>query len=542
MPNTPKNMGYLAMKAEGPGSPTSSKWKSASNIGQPNILLTADMSELASFPVGDAAKDGYARKCKIICTMGPKCWDQDTLLKLIDEGMNVARLNFSHGDHATHAATVKAIRAAAKMRPDKYVAILLDTKGPEIRTGLLKNKEGIQLKKGASIILDTAEDYSTYEGDETKICISYPKLQSSVKPGMTILCADGTINLRVEELLDTGVRCTILNDAKLGERKNCNLPGVHVDLPVLQPKDVEDLQKFGIPQGVDFVAASFVQTADDLKEIRQTLGLRGRSIKVISKIENEEGLKNFDAILEASDGIMVARGDLGMEIPPEKVFLAQKMMIAKCNLLGKPVITATQMMESCISNPRPTRAECSDVANAVLDGTDCVMLSGETANGAFPVQTVHTMRRVCEEAECVIDYGSLFLHQRLSTLKAHRVMGTVEAVCSSAVKAALDMGAPLILALTETGQTARLLAKYRPPQTVFAITASETTARQLQCVRGVQVMLTASFQGTDSVLRKALDRAKENGMVDSGDQVVALHGQKEECPGQTNLLKVVTVP
>lgn len=506
-------------------------------------MLTNDMAELASFATGDAAKDSIERKCKIVCTMGPRCWDVPTLVQLIDEGMNVARLNFSHGDHKAHGQTVSNIREAAKQRPDKYVAILLDTKGPEIRTGFLKDKGGVELKKGESIILSIKEDYDTYEGDASKICVTYKALTTSVKPGNVILCADGVINLRVEEVLEgEGVRCVCLNNAKLGERKNVNLPGVHVDLPVLQEKDKEDLLKFGIPQGVDFVAASFVQTAQDVKDIRATLGLRGRTIKIISKIENEEGLKNFDQILGETDGVMVARGDLGMEIPPEKVFIAQKMMIAKCNLAGKPVVTATQMMESCIKNPRPTRAEASDVANAVLDGTDCVMLSGETANGDFPSETVHTMRRVCEEAEMVIDYGSLFLHQRLSTLKNLKVMPTVEAVCSSAVKAALDMGAPLILALTETGQTARLLAKYRPPQVIFAVTASETTARQLQLVRGVQVMLTASFQGTDSVIRKALFKAKEMKMIFENDQVVAVHGQKEECAGQTNLLKVITVP
>merc|ERR1719230_2034592 len=243
---------------------------------------------------------------------------------------------------------------------------------------------------------------------------------------------------------------TVMNNCSLGERKNCNLPGVKVDLPVLQEKDVKDLVNFGIPQGVDFVAASFVQSADDVREIRKTLGLRGRSIKIISKIENEEGLKNFDAICQESDGIMVARGDLGMEIPTEKVFLAQKMMIAKCNLVGKPVVTATQMLESMTGLPRPTRAEASDVANAVLDGTDCVMLSGETAGGKFPLNAVTIMRRICEEAEAVVDYDSLYMSTRAGVLKKSKTVASVESVCSSAVKACIDADAPLILALTET--------------------------------------------------------------------------------------------
>merc|ERR1712060_108964 len=359
---------------------------------------------------------------------------------------------------------------------------------------------------------------------------------------MGILMADGSLSLRVKECGADWVMTEVMNNCKLGERKNCNLPGVKVDLPVLQEKDKNDLINFGIPQGVDFVAASFVQSADDVKLIRQTLGLRGRSIKIISKIENEEGLKNFDAIAEESDGIMVARGDLGMEIPPEKVFLAQKMMIARCNMVGKPVVTATQMLESMTGLPRPTRAEASDVANAVLDGTDCVMLSGETAAGAFPLNAVTIMRRICEEAEAVIEYESLYLGLRMGTLKKFQTMSGVESVCSSAVKATIDATCPLIVVLTETGHTARVIAKYRPRAPVLAITASDTTARQLQCVRGVVPMLTASFVGTDSVIAKALAHAKGEGMVKSGDCVVAVHGQREECPGHSSLLKMVIVP
>jgi len=313
-------------------------------------------------------------------------------------------------------------------------------------------------------------------------------------------------------------------------------------LPVLQEKDKDDLVNFGIPQGVDFVAASFVQSADDVKFIRQTLGLRGRSIKIISKIENEEGLKNFDAIAQESDGIMVARGDLGMEIPPEKVFLAQKMMIARCNLMGKPVITATQMLESMVGLPRPTRAEASDVANAVLDGTDCVMLSGETAAGSFPLQAVTIMRRICEEAESVVEYDSLYLSLRQGVLNKFNCMSAVESICSSAVKATIDANSPLIVALTETGHTAQIIAKYRPKATILAISASETSVRQMQTIRGVVAMLTASFVGTDSVIQKALARAKADGIVKSGDCVVCVHGQREECPGHSNLLKMVVVP
>uniref|UniRef100_A0A7S1B1A8 Pyruvate kinase n=1 Tax=Noctiluca scintillans TaxID=2966 RepID=A0A7S1B1A8_NOCSC len=531
--------------------------------GQAGIVLENDLSKLSVFE--HDAQDSFKRKTKIICTMGPTCWDVETLVKMIDAGMNIARLNFSHGDHEAHGATVERIREAAKQQrrrneterptkqrriegdvaecelPNKPVAILLDTKGPEIRTGFFRKEVGdkIELVQGQDLKLVT--DYS-FKGDSTCFAVSYPKLPTSVKPGGIILCADGSLSLTVKECGTDFVICEVMNSVKLGERKNCNLPGVKVELPVLQEKDVKDLVEFGIPHAVDFVAASFVQSAEDVQFIRKTLGDRGRSIKIISKIENEEGVKNIDSIIEESDGIMVARGDLGMEIPPEKVFLAQKMMIAKCNLQGKPVITATQMLESMTSLPRPTRAEASDVANAVLDGTDCVMLSGETAGGAFPLNAVNIMRRICEEAEAVLDYRSIYLNMRLGVVGQKHLMPTVESICSSAVKATLDSECPLIIALTETGYTARLIAKYRPQATILAISASETTVQQLLCVRGVVPVLTASFVGTDSVIKKALVHAKAEGMVSSGDTVVAIHGQKEECPGASNLMKMVTVP
>merc|ERR1740120_520809 len=506
--------------------------------GQCNIVLDDDTSAMSAF---HDKPDSYGRKCKIICTMGPSCWDPPMLEKLIENGMNIARLNFSHGDHETHGNTVDKIREAAAKFPDKSVAILLDTKGPEIRTGFFREDVGdkIDLVQGQSLKLVT--DYS-FKGDSTCIALSYKALPTSVKPGNTILCADGSLSLTVKECGADFVMTEVMNSVKLGERKNCNLPGVKVDLPVLQEKDINDLVKFGIPQGVDFVAASFVQSAEDVESIRKTLGLRGRSIKIISKIENEEGLKNLDEIIDKSDGIMVARGDLGMEIPPEKVFLAQKMMIGKCNLAGKPVVTATQMLESMTGLPRPTRAEASDVANSVLDGTDCVMLSGETAGGNFPIQAVSIMRRICEEAEAVVDYESLYLGMRLGVLKKMHSMSAVESVCSSVVKCSLDSDCPLIIALTETGHTAIAIAKYRPKAPILAISASESSIRQLQCVRGVTPMLTASFVGTDSVITKALDQAKAFGMVKSGDCVVAVHGQREECPGHSNLMKMVVVP
>lgn len=493
------------------------------SYGQTQIKLSDDTSTMSEF---SESEDTWKRKTKIICTMGPSCWDTDMLVKMIDAGMNVARLNFSHGDHEGHGATVKRLREACKQRPGKPVAILLDTKGPEIRTGFFREDVGktIELEQGKPLKL--VMDYS-FKGDSTCLALSYDKLCTSVKVGGTILCADGSLSLKVTEIGSDFVMTEVMNNCKLGERKNCNLPGVKVDLPVLQEKDINDLTNFGIPQGVDFVAASFVQSAADVKLIRDTLGVRGRNIQIISKIENEEGLKNFDEICHASDGIMVARGDLGMEIPPEKVFLAQKIMISKCNLMGRPVVTATQMLESMTKLPRPTRAEASDVANAVLDGTDCVMLSGETAGGDFPLNAVTIMRRICEEAEAVVDHASLYLTMRYGVMSEFGGMTSVEAMCSSAVKTTMDADCKLIVVLTETGVAARVVAKYRPGVPIIAVSASEQVTRQFNTVRGVHAMMTESFAGTDSVIAKTLKYAQSVGMVKSGDAVVAIHGQNE---------------
>jgi len=507
---------------------------------QSALLLDEPATRASLIALESAAPDHFTRKCKIICTMGPACWDVPMLVKLIDQGMNIARLNFSHGDHEGHGKTVERIREACKQRPDKPVAILLDTKGPEIRTGFFKDELAggkINLKEGQELKLVT--DY-TFKGDDTTLAVSYQQLPTAVKPGSIILAADGSLSLKVKSCGDDFVITEVMNDIAMGEKKNMNLPGVKVDLPVLQDKDKKDLLEFGIPQAIDFVAASFVQDAEDIKLIRKTLGVRGRSIKIISKIENQEGINNIDEIIEATDGVMVARGDMGMEIDIEKVGLVQKMIINKCNLKGKFVVTATQMLDSMERVPRPTRAEATDVLNAVLDGTDVVMLSGETASGKFPEQAVATMRHICQVGERTVDYKALYLKIRVATLEAN-FMSPVESICSSAVKTVIDADCKLIIALTETGHTARMIAKYRPPCPVLAITASEPALRQMLANRGVVPILTASFQGTDSVIAKALAKAKEMNMVKTGDNVVALHGQKEECPGHSNLLKIVHV-
>jgi len=416
---------------------------------------------------------------------------------------------------------------------------MLDTKGPEIRTGMLRDNKAIDLVAGQELTIVT--DYSL-EGDNKKIACSYKELPTSVVVGGQMLVAVGSLVFSVVEIKEDSVIAKALNSAVLGERKNMNLPGAKVVLPTLTSKDEDDLINFGLVQGVDFIAASFVRTGRDIDNIRAVLGPRGRAIKIIAKIESQEGLENYDEILERTDGIMVARGDLGMEIAPEKVFLAQKMMIRKANIAGKPVVTATQMLESMIKSPRPTRAECTDVANAVLDGTDAVMLSGETANGEYPLEAVQMMAKICVQAEGAIHYDELYQALRNSVLETAGAMSTQEAIASSAVKTAIDICAKMIVVLTETGTTARLIAKYRPSQPILVLTALGETARQSEgYLKGTTCRVMGSMIGTDSILYRAADLGKQFGWIKKGDTVVAIHGMQEARAGSTNMLKVLIV-
>ena len=418
------------------------------------------------------------RKTKVVCTMGPKCWDEACIASLMHAGMNVVRFNFSHGDHAGHGEVLARVRKVAAQE-NKIIATMLDTKGPEIRTAMLRDHQSIELDAGQSIIVQAVGDaYTSFEGyktaEETRIGLSYAGLCQSMAPGKRILLADGTISIEVEEILSpTELRGRVLNSKKLGERKNCNLPGVKVDIPVLTPKDVDDLQNFACKRQMDFVAASFVQSAEDVLFIRRVLDeAGGKNIKIISKIENQAGLDHFDDILKYTDGVMVARGDLGMEIPSWKLPQAQKMLITKSNVAGKFVITATQMLESMCSNPLPTRAEMTDVANAVFDGTDAVMLSGETANGDFPREAVATMAAIVENAEVGVDYYSQYAFiQYWNTQGRNKLVGAAESTFSSISKMAVDFNEDtnqdnsndgvLILVLTESGTAADLVTKVR---------------------------------------------------------------------------------
>jgi len=485
-----------------------------------------------------AEVDKSYRRTKIVCTLGPACSSVDMLVKLIDTGMNVCRLNFSHGTHESHGQMLDNLRQALAQRPRTYVGVLLDTKGPEIRTGFLEDHKPITVEMGSIIELTT--DYS-FPGNSTKLAVSYQAICTSVKVGSKILVADGGLTLTVTEVGDGSVFARAENTFSFGEKKNVSLPGAVIDLPTITDGDINDIVNFGVVQGVDFIAASFVRTADDVRLIRSVLGEAGAHIKIIVKIEDHQGLYNFDEILQETDGVMVARGDMGMAIPPEKVFAAQKMMIRKCNIVGKPVITATQMLESMIKNPRPTRAECSDVANAVLDGTDCVMLSGETANGSFPIEAVDIMHQVCCEAENDLNFHAVYQATRNSSIKYYGKLPAFEAVASAAVGVSLDVGARMIVVLTDTGNTARYVAKYRPSVPIIVYTALEETARQCSgYLKNCKAQVIGSMIGTESILFRAIDIGKQQGWVHKGDAVVCVHGMQEAMPGSTNMLRVLT--
>ncbi|EFJ51783.1 hypothetical protein VOLCADRAFT_120419 [Volvox carteri f. nagariensis] len=467
------------------------------------------------------------RKTKIICTAGPACWSEEGLAKLLDAGCNVLRLNFSHGDHEGHLAVLQRFRKVCAEK-ELHAACLLDTKGPEIRTAMLRGGKDIELVVDQKVTIHAVGDeYTTWEGykdeetGETHIGLSYAKLCSSVKPGNRILLADGSISIRVEEIVDDNKLIgTVLNTKKLGQRKNCNLPGVKVDIPVLTEKDKNDLQNFCVKHNMDFVAASFVQSQQDVLFIRSVLDdAGGTNVKIISKIENAEGLRNFDEILEVTDGVMVARGDLGMEIPVEKVPLAQKMLITKASIAGKFVICATQMMESMITNPVPTRAEMTDVANAVWDGVDAVMLSGESANGAYPAQAVETMARIARSAEIGVNFYQSFDYIRKFTPKP---VGPIEAICSTLAKNAVDIRPGMIVVFSEGGKVARLLAKYRPFAPVLVVTSNASLARYCAALFGCYPKLLRmpirDVTGMQTALVEAMAYGVERGLCVAGKE------------------------
>ncbi|WP_413379123.1 pyruvate kinase [Alkalihalobacillus sp. 1P02AB] len=468
------------------------------------------------------------RKTKIVCTIGPASESVEKLVQLIEAGMNVARLNFSHGDFEEHGARIKNIREASKIT-GKTVAILLDTKGPEIRTQTLENGM-VELKAGQSLIVSMNE----VVGNNEIISITYPELVKDVQIGSTLLLDDGLIELEVTEIRDSELVTTVKNSGVLKNKKGCNVPNVSVNLPGITEKDAADI-RFGIEQDVDFVAASFVRRASDVLEIRELLENNGGgTIKIIPKIENQEGVDNIDEILQVSDGLMVARGDLGVEIPVEEVPLVQKQLIKKCNTEAKPVITATQMLDSMQRNPRPTRAEASDVANAIFDGTDAIMLSGETAAGDYPVEAVQTMNKIAARAEQGLNYKAMLN----KITKAEDTMTTTSAIGQSVVHTAFNLNTSYILSATESGYTAQIVSKYRPKADIIAVTSNKNAFRQLSLVWGVIPVLGEKAKSTDHMLEITVDAAVEAGIIKQGERVVITAGVPVGESGTTNLIKV----
>lgn len=469
------------------------------------------------------------RKTKIVCTIGPASESLETLEKLIDAGMNVARLNFSHGNFKEHRERIQNIRQAAKNK-NKAIAILLDLKGPEIRTGNFKENQ-VEILKDDFVTITMQE----IEGTKEKFSVTYKDLYKDVDKGATILIDDGLIELEVLEVdkEKKEVHTKALNSGYVSNHKGVNIPNVQVNLPGITTKDVEDI-KFGIEQEVDFIAGSFVRRAEDILEIRELLEeYSAEHIQLISKIENQEGVDNIDSILEVCDGVMVARGDLGVEIPAEDVPLVQKELIRKCNLEGKPVITATQMLDSMQRNPRPTRAEASDVANAIFDGTDAIMLSGETAAGDFPVDAVQMMNDIARKTETALD------NEQILKLHSESIdMNITDAISQSVTHTAMNLSASAIITPTESGYTARMISKYRPQMPIVAVTSSEVVQRQLSLVWGVHATLGHETRTTDEMLEVAVEKGLHSGLVKHGSQVVITAGVPVGESGTTNLMKV----
>ena len=470
------------------------------------------------------------KKTKIVCTMGPNMDNIENIRALAKNGMDIARLNFSHGDHAEHLNRINMIKQVRE-ELGLPIAILLDTKGPEIRTGMLVNDEKVELKEGQDFVLTTEE----IVGDANKVSITYTQLPEDVKEGNTILIDDGLIGLTVQKVNDKEIFCKVTNGGLLGSRKGVNVPGVSVKLPGITQKDKDDII-FGISQGLDFVAASFVRNAEAVREIRKVLNEANSDMAIISKIENEEGIQNIDEIIEESDGIMVARGDMGVEIPAAEVPYIQKMIIQKCNDAYKPVITATQMLDSMIRNPRPTRAEVTDVANAIYDGTDAIMLSGETAMGKYPVEALQTMVSIAVETESHLDYDGI-----LEMNSLHRSKSVSSGICYSAVATASSLNAKVIAASSFSGYTARLVSKLKPQSIILGLSPLESTLRKMQLLWGVVPVKVDEASSTDALLDNTVADVKERGFVEKDDIMILTAGVPTSKTGVTNMIKAVII-
>ena len=473
---------------------------------------------------------GERRKTKIVCTLGPNLFEKDLVKPLMLAGMDVARFNFSHDTHENH---LKRYQEVCRLRQELGlpIATMLDTKGPEIRIGTFVNPP-VTLQPGQLFTLTTEE----VPGDETRVSVTYKNLPKDVAPGCTILIDDGLVAMTVEHVTDTEVCCKVLNAGVISNRKGVNIPGAHLSMPFISPKDREDIL-FAIDNGFEFIAASFTRSAEDIMAIRHIMAERDcNSIAIIAKIENMEGVQNLEEILRVADGIMVARGDMGVEIPLEDVPGLQKRIIKECVLAGKPVITATQMLDSMMKNPRPTRAEATDVANAIYDGTSAIMLSGETAAGAYPIEAVETMARIALKAEANINYVN-----RFATASYNTKSDITAAISHATVTSAHDLKASAIITVTKGGGTARMIARYRPDCQIVSCTTSETVYRQLNLSWGTTPLLIAEEKSTDELFDHAVEAAVKNHLIHDGELVVLTAGVPLGISGTTNLMKVHVV-
>ena len=476
------------------------------------------------------------KKTKVVCTMGPNTNDRELLKKLIENGMDVARFNFSHGDHEEQKSRMDLLKEL-RQELNTNTAILLDTKGPEIRTGVLKGGKRIMLKAGEQFTLTTEE----IEGDESKVSITYEGLVQDVDAGRVILIDDGLIELKVVGKSEKEIFCEVINGGELGERKGVNVPNVAVRLPAITEKDKDDI-RFGVEQGIDFIAASFVRNAECVLEIKAYLKELGAPyVPIIAKVENAEGIKNIDEIIRAADGVMVARGDLGVEIPAEEVPYLQKMIIQKCNMNFKTVITATQMLDSMMRNARPTRAEVTDVANAVYDGTDAVMLSGETAQGKYPLEALQMMVHIIQNTEQHLDYEGM-----LEKTGGHLKSGVSSAIGYSSVLAASNLNAKCIITPSVSGATARVVSNLRPRQVILGVTPNERTLRRMSIYWGVKPIKSQAFNTTDDICDGAIELAKVKQFVETGEIVVITAGipspnVKKERSATSNMMRIATV-
>ncbi len=470
------------------------------------------------------------RKTKIICTLGPATDREGVLKELMVEGMDVARMNFSHGSHADHKKRMDEVK---RLRAElgKPVAILLDTKGPEIRLKTFKDGYA-ELKEGQLFVLTTKD----IEGTSETVSVTYKNLVNDVKPGCHILIDDGLIDMVAEKVTDDSIVCRVKNGGRVSDKKGVNVPNVELSMPYLSERDMEDI-RFGVEQDVDFIAASFVRTAEDVKQLRYFTEFNGcRNIKIIAKIENAQGVSNIDEIIEAADGIMVARGDMGVEIPGEEVPIIQKMIIKKVYNAGKQVITATQMLDSMIKNPRPTRAETTDVANAIYDGTSAIMLSGETAAGAYPVEALKTMVKIALRTEADIDY-----RKRFQQIDRPVNPNITDAISHATCTTAMDLNAKAIVTVTKSGSTARMISRYRSSCDVVCGTTDEKVCRQLNMSWGVYPYVIDEMTEVFELFAHAINRAKELGYLEKGDIAVITAGVPLGHAGTTNMIKIQEV-